>query len=225
MYAVPASAINLNIGTTSENPNLPDAGSSLKIMNGDLYSAASGYKHPMVQQTTGLFAGLYQAAELVFTVLHTGEGGPRPSSFIGMGLDSRGDYPYSIQVDGPAGATFSFWEAGATEAQFSLLTGTQSLETVYFTQGPDPGTTPDLDPYGNITGRNFTVDKPGIYTVTFVISDLTSFGDGAGRIHAPGLYTMTFEATSVPEPSTFALLGLAGIAGGAALVRSRRNKA
>lgn len=225
MYAAPASAINLTIGTNSQDPNIPDAGSSLIITNGSTYNAASGFKLPMVQQTTGLFEGLYQAADLVFTVLHYGEGGPKLSSYIGVGVDSRGEFDYSIQVDGPAGATFSFWEADATEPTFSLLSGTKALQEIIFTG--HNGETADLDPYGSITGRNFTVDKPGTYTVTFLISDLSSFGDGAGRIHTPILYTMTFEAgaAAIPEPSTFALLGLAGLAGGAAVVRNRRNKA
>jgi hypothetical protein len=227
MYAVPASAINLTIGTDSENPNLPDSGSNLIVTNGDQFSAASGYKLPMTQQTTGLFEGLYQAGELIFTALHYGQGGPKLSSFIAIGVDSRGENDYSIKVDGPAGATFSFWEAGATQPTFSLETGTKALQTIYITGHGTPEDNIDQDPFGSITGRNFTVDKPGIYTVTFLISDLSPFGDGAGRIHAPVFYTMTFEATAaaIPEPSTFALLGLAGVAGGAAFFRNRRNKA
>lgn len=227
MYAVPASAIELTIGTDSEDPNAPSNNSSLIVTNASLYNAASGYKHPMTLQTSGVFEGLYQAAELVFTVLHNGQGGPTLGSFVAIGGDGKYPSPYSMAVTGPDGATFTLWDVDG-EALASLATGTVGFPQVYLTEYPDPtDTTNAFDPYGSIKGRNFTVDKAGVYTVTFQFADLSVTGDGAGSHHAPTVFTMTFEATAatIPEPSTFALLGLAGIAGGAAFVRNRRKKA
>jgi hypothetical protein len=219
MYAVPASAIEIKVGAANS-----DITSPLVVTNADLYNAASGYKHPMTLQTTGVFAGLYQAAELVFTSLAFGEGGATMTSFLGIAPDPAGNGQYSIVVEGPAGATFSFYEPGSTVADYSITTGNSGQWEIFLTEGAEPGDQ-DINPYGSIKGRNFTVDKEGEYTVTFRFSELSNWGPGAGPRHPTTTFTMVFDATAIPEPSTFALLGLAGIAGGAAVVRSRRKKA
>lgn len=226
MYAVPASAIELTIGTDSEDPNFPSNNSNLLVTNGNLYSAASGYKHPMTLQSSGPFEGLYQAAELVFTVLGFGQGGPTLGSFIAIGADNRFTAPYSISVAGPDGATFKLWDTDG-EVLASVASGSADFSEIWLTEGSEPTDTTSFSPAGSVKGRNFTVDKEGVYTISFHFADLSVTGDGAGPHHAPTLFTMTFEAVGapIPEPSTFALLGLAGLAGGAAIVRNRRNKA
>lgn len=70
------------------------------------------------------------------------------------------------------------------------------------------------DPYGHIHGRRFAATDPGTYTVTWVLENIGSEGTRSSLDNpnaAERFFTQTW--TAVPEPATWALLGVAGAIG------------
>lgn len=184
--------------------------------------------------------GLYRSSGPTFTALaSTGfawEGSAyipgnafaaRPGSFLEVRIAG---------VTGPTGATFAFWDQGAISptstyvvgqgltlgtGRFDITSdGVSYADKSFFGDGvtPNPttpnGRTPSNDPYGHIHGRSFTVDQVGVYTVSYVLSDV----NGIQADSAP--FTVTY--TAVPEPGTVALLALVSVA---AVVFLRRRSA
>lgn len=109
-------------------------------------------------------------------------------------------------VDGPAGGSFAFFEAGGTQPAFTLAVGqsggTSSFpltEEVYFALIPS-------DPYGHIHGRQFAVNLPGTYTVTWALGNTQPNGTGSSLQNPDeGLRTFTQTFVAVPEPRVAAL--------------------
>lgn len=97
------------------------------------------------------FPGRYYACELTFS--HEDPDGSDPRVQL-------------LSVSGPEGASFAFWEAGATTPTWSRPTGW----TATATDRPDLHTD-DMGGYGHIHGRVFTATHPGAYTVVFRASD------------------------------------------------------
>lgn len=92
-----------------------------------------------------------------------------------------------VAVTGPAGGTFSFWEAGATAPTWTRPAG--------WTAGGDAPTIvvyEDLTGYGHIHGRAFSMDRPGTYQVSFRALD------DAGQRTASPVKTVTFTAQEPP---------------------------
>ena len=122
------------------------------------------------------FPGGYHAVELTFTtevnVLASADGA-EPRIEI-------------VSVAGPAGASLSFWEVGATSPTWSIQSGwtgnTLSFPVVYL------GET-------HAHGRCFTMDKPGTYTVMLRAVDV------AGRYSSSASKTITFNAQQPPQLS------------------------
>jgi|GEM_PF-2388977 len=148
---------------------------------------------------------------------------PIPGSLIQLQL---------VEVTGPAGATFSFWDEGSETPTFSFTigvgptagTGIFDLTDVNSLIGDGVNaagpTTPNStngsapqDAYGHLHGRSFTVDTEGTYTVKWMLID---------QFHQHGnssAYSVIYNA--VPEPGTAAVL--AG-AGGLAFLLQRRRR-
>ena len=204
---------HLNAGVADANNNgIPDAGEKLAFVNADEYDAASGFILELTQKLSGRYAGTF-SGNLTFTALGIDPlvGGPEP----GHAAAGTHIVVQLVGVTGPAGGTFSFWDAAGSSPFASLAVGGTTSEALRWNLSENDGL-PGEDPYGHVHGRQFSVDQPGTYTVTFQLFDTSTNGAGGGAIHAPGdLFQMTFVA--VPEPGTITLLLLAaagfGVAG------------
>ncbi len=124
-------------------------------------------------------------------------------------------------VTGPTGATFGFYETGATDVTLSMTTGTMNgtgsfglTQQAFFDAG---------DPYGHIHGRRFVATEAGTYTVTWTLEN-SGTGGTAGSVGNPDagqrVFTQTF--TAVPEPGTITLMAIAASIG---LYAWRRRRA
>jgi PEP-CTERM motif len=216
--------------------NTADAGEPLRLVN----APSSGATFHMLMRPAGQrYAGYYSLDEqpraafpndyFTFTALSDGQAelaDPRHAatgSYIWMEITS---------VTGPAGGSFGFWDIDSDNPDLGW-SYTHTTPTVSFLANEPAGgfkfvlsepldlpVGPGEDPYGHIHNRGFTTDTPGTYTIGFTLHDLSTNGPGDGSIHAPSqTYYLTFVA--VPEPSTLALLVLAGV--GAILFAHRRR--
>jgi hypothetical protein len=94
-----------------------------------------------------------------------------------------------VSVTGPAGASLSFWEPGATTPTWSRPTGWTAAEG----ERPSLAVYEDATGYGHIHGRAFSVDAAGVYQVVFRALDETAR-------HAPSLEkTVVFTALDAPQ--------------------------
>ncbi|MBI5388438.1 MAG: hypothetical protein HZA90_27550 [Verrucomicrobia bacterium] len=84
---------------------------------------------------------------------------------------------------GPPQASLGFWEAGDTQPRFSVLAG-EVAGTNRFCLSESGGAS-GADPFGRISGRNFTVSQPGLYCLGFRLLDTSTNGVGGGPLHAP----------------------------------------
>jgi hypothetical protein len=98
-----------------------------------------------------------------------------------------------LSVSGPTGASFAFWEAGATAPTWSRATGW----TASAGDHPEFITYEDESGVGHIHGRLFTATHPGTYTVTFRAIDGTTTAPRTAS--AP--YVATIEVLATPPLS------------------------
>lgn len=191
-------AQHINAGALGQNQNDP-----LVWANGAAFAASSGYVQNMTLATSGRYAGFYNTGP-TFTALSSTNGGAAPGSFLTAEI---------VSVTGPAGGQFAFWEGvdqgGGSSPTFSIATGGTGLSHQFalsdVSEGAGP---PGEDPFGHLHGRRFTATEQGTYTVGLRVIDTSVNGAGGGPIHMPSdVLFMNFAA--VPEPSAFALAGLA----------------
>ena len=88
---------------------------------------------------------------------------------------------------------------------------------LWFSSADAPGTDSETIATGQHTHVNWAFSEPGDYSVTFQADAVLP--DGTTHVSS-GPVTYTFEVDPVPEPATFALCGL----GGVALLAFRRRK-
>ncbi|MEY3480958.1 MAG: hypothetical protein RIQ71_1733 [Verrucomicrobiota bacterium] len=125
------------------------------------------------------FPGGWHAVELTFTT----ECNVLDSA---AGADPRIEI---VSVTGPADGIFSFWETGATQPTWSRSTGWTSG------QGDLASFVVALGGDDHIHGRCFSMDKPGIYTVTFRAVDTK------GAFAPSRSETITFAVQQPPQLS------------------------
>jgi hypothetical protein len=125
------------------------------------------------------FPGGCHATELTFTT-ETSAIEPAP------GADPRIEL---VEVTGPQGGTFSFWEAGSTTPTWSRPTGwSASQSTAPFFQVL-------LNGSDHVHGRAFSADKPGTYHITFRAVDMN------GIFSSSDNKTIIFNALQPPKLS------------------------
>ena len=88
-----------------------------------------------------------------------------------------------VSLAGPLGASLHFWEAGETQACFSVPVG-EVAGTNRFPLSENQGA-PDADPFGGIQERHFTAGQPGLFCLGFRLVDTSTNGPDAGPIHPP----------------------------------------
>jgi len=94
-----------------------------------------------------------------------------------------------ISVNGPDDGAFSFWEAGAASPTWARASGwetSSSDQPVLFASEDETG-------YGHIHGRVFSVNKPGVYDITFRAVDTT------GAYASSDTIIIRFTAVNPPQ--------------------------
>lgn len=197
---------HLNAGAFNTDPFAAGQGDQLFFANGSSFAASSGYIQSMPFSETGIYAGYFNSGPTITALPATLDTGG-PSAYhpaLGAFIELR-----LIAVTGPAGGTFSLWEADATSPTFSLQTGQTPVSILQWNLSDGNGSA-GSDPFGHIHGRRFTADTGGVYTVTFQLFDTSTNGTGGGPIHTPSTtFQMNFGA--VPEPASAILLVGSGV--------------
>ncbi len=138
----------------------------------------------------GTCASKYACAPALIAVPATAlNGGPATNH---AALGSRLALQF-VSLSGPAGGNFGILESDQTQPCLSLAVGEQSGTGVLLLTEAESA--PDTDPYGEIEGRQFFVDRPGLYCLGFRVIDLSTNGPAAGPIHSPSpLYQVNLQA-------------------------------
>lgn len=161
------------------------AGNPLYFPNGFNFITNSGYFLPLKFETNGPYAGYHHHGSLTLTALAgTGDNGGPAFGHAAFGARIEAEV---VQVDGPAGGSFGFWDSNgeedATELTFSVPVG-ERAGTQRFRLSENQGQ-PGEDPYGHIHGRRFSATVPGLYVVGFRLVDTGGNGPGGGPLHPP----------------------------------------
>jgi hypothetical protein len=126
-----------------------------------------------------VFPGGHHAVELTFTTEEN-------ALWSAANANPRIEF---VSVTGPPGGSFSFWEAGATQTTWTRTTGWSSAP------GSGPSFPVIVNGDGHVHGRCFTMDKPGLYTVTFrAVASAGGFSPSPNK-------TITFRAQQPPQLS------------------------
>jgi hypothetical protein len=168
------------------------AGAQLYFDNSSAFEEGSGYVKTLLLNTNAgnRYAGRYDGGITLTprstNVLRGADYGPNaaaPGSVI---------YFQILNVNGPAGGAFEFWENTGTFPAFGVPVGSGATNTVKLTEAFGA---PNDDPYGHIHGRRFTATKPGLYRVTFRALDISTNGPSGGSNHlASAPLTIAFQA-------------------------------
>ena len=165
----------------------PQAGSKLSIANRASFDADSGFLVHLAPTNHPVYGPIFLGgSDVTFTSL--------PSTADYGGPDPKAAQPGAhlvmvlVSLSGPTGGALSFWDSFdgffvATEITFTVPVGTTG-GTGSFALSENDGSA-GLDPYGHIHGRRFSVDRPGLYTVGFVVVDTSANGLGGGPLHPP----------------------------------------
>ena len=146
-----------------------------------------------VGTTNDAYFGYYWTDDSVFTALSAtpNNGGPEP------GHAAPGTYIQVklLSVDGPAGASFGFWETAGQGADGEGVDGTNLTwsVTVPYRSGTnlihisESDGSPGSDPYGHIHGRVYSFTKPGYYQATWQFVDTSTNGPNGGPVDLPSV--------------------------------------
>jgi len=191
-FALVASAQAQDHGHLYISATSQQAGAQLYFDNGAIFDLASGYVKTLHLNTNpasryvGRYDGNITVTPRATNILRGADYGPNaaaPGSVI---------YFQIMNVTGPAGGAFEFWEPTNSFPAFSVPVGGGATNKVKVTEANGA---PNDDPYGHIHGRRFTATKPGLYTITFGAFDISTNGPSAGPNHTPSApITLAFQA-------------------------------
>lgn len=173
---------HLAAGATSSSP-----GATLMFQNDGTFGGDTGFAFNLIAGTTNdPYLGYYYTDDLVFIALAAtlNNGGPEP------GAAALGTYIQVklLDIEGPAGASFGFWETSQDGVDSSNLTWSVSVpfhngtNLIHVTESD--GST-GSDPYGHIHGRIYSFTTPGLYTVTWQFVDTSTNGPGGRPVDLP----------------------------------------
>jgi hypothetical protein len=173
------------LGTTNHAP--------LSFVNADGFVANSGFAFTTVLRTNGPAIGYFDSSVTFTSVFGDGSEGPPAAYGAQLALIVK-------SVSGPPGGSFAFWESfegdceqAAESITFSLPVGATN-GTNRFLLSQNNGL-PGEDPYGHCHGRRLTMTRPGLYTVSVQLVDVSRNGPGGGPIHTPSpFYQFYFQA-------------------------------
>ena len=173
---------HLAAGATSSSP-----GATLVFQNDGTFGGDTGFAFNLIAGTTNdAYLGYYYTDDLVFIALAAtlDNGGPEPgAAALGTYIQVR-----LLNIEGPAGATFGFWETSQDGVDSSNLTWSvpvpyyNGTNLIHVTESDG---SPGSDPYGHIHGRIYSFTKPGLYTVTWQFVDTSTNGPGGGPVDLP----------------------------------------
>jgi len=158
------------------------------------YTTNSGFVFSLAAGTTNdPYLGFYYTGDQVFTALAdtANNGGPEP------GAAALGTYVQVklLSVQGPAGASFGFWETATNGVDSTNLTWsvpvpyTNGTNLIYVSESDG---SPGSDPYGHIHGRIYSVTEPGLYVATWQFVDTSTNGPGGGPVDQPSAPFSTY---------------------------------
>ncbi len=155
----------------------------------NIYDDPDTYSYP--------YLGYYYNCLQVFNALPATEdnGGPAdgaaaPGTVIQMQL---------LSVEGPAGASFAFWEGNSDGVTFGTnvtwsvpVPSSNNTNLIPVTQAAN---TPDNDPYGQIQNRVFGFTQPGLYKLTWQLVDTSTNGPGGTPLDLPSApFSLYYQA-------------------------------
>ena len=169
---------HINAGAKGTNQ-----GDQLYWANGAIFAYDSGYVKELTYAPTGTYAGNYDGS-ISFTSLAATTANSGPA----FGAAALGSFLVLevVSVEGPAGASWSYWDTGATNPTITVLSGTtDGTSRINLSDKTKGAGTTGADPYGHLHGRRQSVNKWGKYKVGYKIYDTSTNGIGGGPIHTP----------------------------------------
>ncbi len=159
----------------------------LAFVNAGDYDTESGFVFNLDSgDTDSPYAGYYFTGDQVFAALAaTGDnGGPETgAAALGTYIQIR-----LLSVEGPAGASFGFWETTENGLDSTNLTWSvpvpyaSGTNLIHVSEGDG---SPGSDPYGHIHGRIYSFTKPGLYKVTWQFVDTSTNGINGTPLNLP----------------------------------------
>lgn len=171
-----------------------EAGAALYFVNGDRFVASSGYVVALEKAESGTHAGWHRGSITLTSLAGTLDyGGP---AFDHPAFGAHVEVVV-VEVDGPEGGRFGFWESGGedegTELTFDAGVGTRG-GTNRFALSETDGSV-GVDPYGHVHGRVFTATMAGLYTVGLRLVDTSLNGVDGGPLHRDSeVFRLHFQA-------------------------------
>ncbi|HEY3855060.1 MAG TPA: hypothetical protein VGO67_11745 [Verrucomicrobiae bacterium] len=198
MGAIAYAHDHMPAGATTGNP-----GATLEYApTAEDFTTNGGWVFGLNTSTTNdPYMGEYWTDDSVFIALAAtpDNGGPEP------GHAAPGTYIQVklLDVEGPPGSTFSFWETAGQGADGEGVDGTNrtwsvpvpyhnGTNLIYVSESDG---SPGSDPYGHIHGRVYSVTKPGYYTATWQFVDTSTNGPDGGPVDLPSApFTTQYQA-------------------------------
>jgi len=136
---------------------------------------------------------IHNTSDQVFEALPAtlNNGGPAPgAAALGTFIQVK-----LLSVEGPAGASFGFWETAQNGLNSTNLTWSvpvpfhNGTNLIHISESDG---SPGSDPYGHIHGRIYSVTKPGFYIATWQFVDTSTNGANGGPVDLPSALFATY---------------------------------
>lgn len=158
------------------------------------YTTNSRFVFALTSGTTNdPYLGYYFTDDQVFIALAaTGDNGGPETGHAALGTYIQVKL---LGVEGPAGASFGFWETSedgvdSTNLTWSVAVPYANGTNLIFVSQSDGS--PGSDPYGHLHGRIYSVTKSGFYKATWQFVDTSTNGAGGGPVDLPSAPFSTY---------------------------------